>query len=119
LNYISRKEEQYNDGTLSFTAHELVIVAQQRYALMNTRRTFMKSQTREHEVVAMRAEIGQLKGKLALSKNMEQAGNEKTGGGTNKQRQKRDEAWKKVPPKLDEPTTKKIGKNDFHWWNTI
>ena len=75
----------------------------------------MKSQTTEHEIVAMWAEIGQLKGKLAQSKNVEQAGNEKTGGGTNKQRQKRYEAWKKVPPKSDKPTTKKIGKKDFHW----
>ena len=51
-NYISRKEEQYTDGTLSFTAQELVIVAQQRYALMKTKGTFMKSQTIEHEIVA-------------------------------------------------------------------
>jgi len=82
---------------------------------MKTRGTFMKSQTTKHEILAMRAEIGQLKGKLVLSKDMEQAGNEKTGGGTNKQRQKRDEAWKKVPPKSDKPTTKKIGNKDFHW----
>ena len=75
----------------------------------------MKSQTTEHEIVAMQAAIGQLKGKLALSKNVEQAGNEKTGGDTNKQRQKRDEAWKKVSPKSDESTTKKIGKKDFSW----
>jgi uncharacterized protein YacL (UPF0231 family) len=66
---------------------------------MQARGTFMRSQTMEHEVVAMWAEIGQLKGKLTLSKNVEQAGNEKTGGGTNKQRQKRDEAWKKIPSK--------------------
>ena len=82
---------------------------------MKTRGTFMKSQTMEHEVVAMQAEIGQLRGKLTLSNNVEQAGDEKTGGGTNNQRQKRDEAWKNIPPKSDEPITKKIGKKDFHW----
>ena len=100
-NYIIRKEEQYTNGTLSFTAHKLFIVAQKQYALMKTRGTFIKSQTMEHEVVAMRAEIGQLKGKLTLLKNVEQAGDEKTGGGTNKQCQKRDVAWKKIPPKSD------------------
>ena len=82
--YINQKEEQYTDGMLSLNAQELTIVAQQQYALMNTRGPFKKSQTMEHEVVAMRAEIGQLKGKMAQSKNVEQAGVEKTGGGTSK-----------------------------------
>ena len=67
-------------------------MAQQQYALMKTKGTFMKSQVIEHEIVAMRAEMVQLKGKLALYKNVEQAGTEKTGEGTNKQRQKRDAA---------------------------
>ena len=63
----------------------------------------------------MKAKMVQLKGKLGLSKNVEQAGTKKTGEGTNKQLQKKDAAWKKVPPKSNEPTTKKIGKKDFHW----
>ena len=82
---------------------------------MKTKGTFMKSQVIEHEIVAMIAKMMQLKGKLALSKNVEQAGTNKTGEGTNKQHQKRDATWKKVPPKANEPTTKKIGKKDFHW----
>ena len=90
-NYINRKEEQYTDGTLAFTAKELAIVAQQKYALMKTKGTFMKSQAVEHKIVAMRAEILQLKGKLTLSPKVEEAGTEKTGGGTNKQHQKQDE----------------------------
>jgi hypothetical protein len=113
--YINRKEEQYTDGTLSLPAQELAIMAQQHFTLMKTKGTFMKSQVIEHEIVAMRAKMVQLKGKLALSKNVEQAGTENTGEGTNKQRQKRDAARKKVPPKSNEPTTKKIGTKDFHW----
>ena len=49
-------------------------MAQQQYALMKTKGTFMKSQVIEHEIVSMRAEMVQLKGMLALSKNVEQAG---------------------------------------------
>ena len=67
-------------------------MAQQNYALMKTKVTFMKSQTMKHEIAAMRAEILHLKGKLTVSKNVDQAGTEKTGCGTNKQRQKRNEA---------------------------
>ena len=61
-NYINRKEEQYTDGTLSFTSKQLVIVAQQKYAPMKTNGTFMKSQAIEHKIVAMQAEMVQLKG---------------------------------------------------------
>ena len=73
-------------------------MAQQRYALMTTNGTLMKSQAIAHKIVAMKAEMVQMKGKLALSKNVEQAGTEKMGEGTNKQHQKKDAAWKKVPP---------------------
>ena len=82
---------------------------------MKTKGKFMKAQEIDHEIVAMKSNIVQLKGKLALSKNVEQAGTEKTGEGTKKQRQKRDEAWKKVPPQPGEPLTKQIRNKDFHW----
>jgi hypothetical protein len=113
--YINCKEELYTDGTLTLTAQELAIVSQQRYALMKTKGTFMKSQSIDHEIVAMKADMVQLKGKLALSKNVEQAGTEKKGEGTKKQYQKKDEAWKKVPPQAGEPLTKQIRNKDFHW----
>jgi hypothetical protein len=100
---------------LSLTSQELAILAQQQYALMKTKGNFMKSQVIEYEIVAMRSKMVQLKGKLALSKNVDQAGTKKTGRGTNKQCQKRDAAWKKVPPKAGKPLTKSIRAKDFHW----
>jgi hypothetical protein len=117
-NYINRKEEQYTDGTLSYTSKELAIVAQQRYALMKTKGTFMKSQAIEHKIVSMQDEMVQLKGKLALSPNVDQVGTKKTGESTNKQCQKKDEAWKKVPPKEGKPQTKVIRKKDSIGANT-
>ncbi len=113
--YILRKEELYTDGTLNITAKELAIVAQQRYALLKTKGTFMKSQTIDHEIVAMRAEMVDLKGKLALSKNVEQAGTDKKGDDTKKKKQKKDEEWKRIPPKAGEPVIKQIRNKDFHW----
>jgi hypothetical protein len=90
--YINCKEELYTDGTLTLTSQELAIVAQQRYRLMKTKGTFMKSQAINHEIVAMKAEMVQLKGKLAFSNDVEQAGTEKKGECTKKQYQKKDEA---------------------------
>jgi hypothetical protein len=113
--YINRKEELYTDGTLNLTAQELAIVAQQRFRLTKTKGTFMKSQAIDHEIMAMKAKMVQLKGKLALSKDVEQAGTEKKGERTKKQYQKKNEAWKRVPPQAGEPLTKQIRNKDFHW----
>ncbi len=96
--YINPKEELYTDGTLNLTAQELAIVAQQWYRLMKTKGTFMKSHAIDPEIVAMKAKMVQLKGKLDLSKDVEQEGTEKKGEHTNKKYQKKDEAWKRVPP---------------------
>jgi hypothetical protein len=82
---------------------------------MKTKGTFMRSQAIDHKIVAMKAEMVQLKGKLTSSKNVETAGTEKTGEGTKKQRQKKDKAWKKVPPQAGRPVTKQIRNKDFHW----
>jgi hypothetical protein len=113
--YIGWKEELYTNGMLNITAKELAIVALQRYALMKTKGTFMKSQAIGHGIVAMKAKMGDLKGKLALSKNVEQSGTDKKGDGTKKQRQKKDKAWKRLPPQAGEPLTKQIRNKDFHW----
>jgi hypothetical protein len=111
--YIGWKEELYTDGMLNITVKELAIVALQRYALMKTKGTFMKSQAIDHEIVAMKAKMVDLKGKLALSKNVEQSGTDKKGDGIKKQRQKKDKAW--LPPQAGEPLTKQIRNKDFHW----
>ena len=72
---------------------------------MKTKETFIQSQAIDHETVAVKAKMVQLKGKLVLSKNVEQAGTEKTGEGTKKQCQKKDEAWNKVFPQAGKPVT--------------
>ena len=83
-------------------------MAQQLYALMKTKRMFIKSQAIDHEIVAMKAEMVQLKWKLVLTKTVEQAGTEKTGEGTKKHCQKKDKAQKRVPTRAGGHLTKQI-----------
>ena len=78
-------------------------MVQQRYALMKTKVTFMKSQTIDHEIVAMKAEMLQLKGKLALSNTVDQAGTEKTGEGTKKQCKRRSRHGRRCLPRQANP----------------
>jgi hypothetical protein len=81
----------------------------------------------EQRIVAMNAEIADLRGKLKLtgakgkggkgtkpgSKPPFKAKNKKNT--SDKKKQKQDEAWKKVPPKDGEPTTKTVGGRTFKW----
>jgi len=67
--YIGNKEDLYHDGSLTFTAGKLSIMAQQKYMLMKAKGTFAKSLTLEKEIIAMRAELTQVKNRLALMEN--------------------------------------------------
>ena len=67
--YIGNKEDLYYNGSLTFTADELIIVAHQKYMLMKAKGTFAKSLTLGKEIIAMRAEITQVKKRLALMEN--------------------------------------------------
>ncbi len=67
--YIGNKEDLYHDESLTFTAVKLNIMAQRKYMLMKSRGTFAKSLTLEREIIAMRAELTQVKNRLALMEN--------------------------------------------------
>jgi hypothetical protein len=117
VTYIETKEDSHDDGTLTASSDEIIILATQRYNLMVERKEWSLETSKKDEVIAMRAELDNLKGQLALStKTKEAAGGD--GSDTklsNKNRQKKDEAWKKIPPATGEGHTKKIGNKDFHW----
>ena len=76
-------------------------------------------------IVAMSAQLNALKGLLKLNKKLgklfdkkkEGEGKKKNKKNTsNKVNQKKDEAWKKVPPKDGKKKTKDMGKYIYHWW---
>jgi hypothetical protein len=80
----------------------------------------------DEKIVAMAAALTKLKGKLKLDDKLatikKGGGNDKGGkkaknkkNTSNKVVQKKDEAWKKVPPKEGEKKTKEVSKYTYHW----
>ncbi len=78
----------------------------------------------DKEIVAMSAAISALKGHLKLDDKLGKLVDKKKEGGkkkknkkntANKVGQKKDKAWKKVPPKDGEKHTKEVGKYTYHW----
>lgn len=115
VQYIGLKEDAHDDGTVPVSSEQLIIWAQQKYNLMMNKGQWIVEASKKDEIVAMQAQIDDLKGKLTLADKTKAAiegGTAKTNG---KEFQKKDEAWKKTPPAAGEPRTKKIRNKVFHW----
>jgi hypothetical protein len=115
VQYIGLKEDAHDDGTVPVSSEQLIIWAQQKYNLMVNKGQWIIEPSKKDEIVAMQAQIDDLKGKLTLADKTKAAiegGTAKTNG---KEFQKKDEAWKKTPPAAGEPRTKKIRNKVFHW----
>jgi hypothetical protein len=127
--YMKQKHNGYLDGTLTLTHEVLMAFAKAHFDyLKNTGQWGAKSPDDE-KIVAMAAEINALKGQLKLDPKLsaiakdkkkedkgENKGKKKNKKDTsNKKYQKKDEAWKKVPPKEGDPKEKQLGKYTFQW----
>jgi hypothetical protein len=117
--YIKRKQNAYTDGTLTLTHEELIMLANNKFNLMKQEGTWGAKSPDKDKIVAMQAELTALRGQFQLAPNLKKAAGtkddnrergKKQGGGdnrkqknkknnANKKEQKRDENWKKTPPK--------------------
>ncbi len=126
--YISKKEDDYHDGNLglNFTHKNLMAQATAKFTYLTMRKLWGSKSPDKERLIAM---IADLKGKLklvpALAEKRKKDGMKKDvkGGAkvknkkntANKTHQKKEEAWKKLPPKDGEPTTKEVPGKKYHW----
>ena len=127
--YMKQKYNSYLDGTLTLT-HEVIMALTKAHFdyLKNTGQWGAKSLDDE-KIVAMATKVNALKGQIKLDPKLsaiakdkkkedegENKGNKKNKkDASNKKYQKRDEAWKKVPPKDGDQKEKQVGKYTFQW----
>jgi hypothetical protein len=103
-------------------------MAKRKFDFLKTKGKWGAKSPDDEKIVAMAAEINSLKGKLKLDPMLSAiAGEGKKGDGKsskkknkkntpNKKDQKKDEAWKREPPKVVESKEgKKVGKYTFNW----
>ncbi len=119
------------DGKLAGITHEaLCKMAKSKFDYLVNRKKWGARSPDDDKIVAMAADIKNLKGQLKLNPQLAQlagGGDEKGDGGkkkgkaknkkdtSNKKNQKKDKAWKKVPPKDGKPKKKKHGYLTFNW----
>jgi len=113
--YMSTKHDEYLDGNLSGLSHEAMMsMAKCKFDFLKTKGKWGAKSPDDEKIVAMSAEINSLKGQLKLDPKLSAiAGKGKKGDGKSskkknkmnmliKKEQKKDEAWKKEPPKASE-----------------
>jgi hypothetical protein len=125
---IRRLYEDYLDGKLTTITHEaLTTTAKCKFDWLKTEGLWGAKSPDNKKIVAMTAALNALKGRLKLDPKLNAIANEgkKKGGKRDKKKnkkntynqreQKKDEAWKKEPPKDGEKCKKEVGKYTYHW----
>jgi hypothetical protein len=126
--YIHQQHEDYLDGKLTTITHEgLMTSAKRNFDWLKTKGLWGAKSPDNKKIVAMTATLNALKGQLKLDPKLSTIANEGKKQGNkkdknkntrntyNQQEQKKDEAWKKEPPKDSEKCKKEVGKYTYHW----
>ena len=112
---------KFLDGRHSGITHErLMTDALRKFSYLQQKGQWGARYPDNEKIIAMAAQIKALKGHLKVDKHLEDDLNDdkKTGNKKNrddKNRQKEDEAWKKVPPKDGDKKSKEVSKHTYHW----
>jgi hypothetical protein len=127
---IAKKQDDYHEGNLgpNFTHKNLMAQATAKFTYLTTRKIWGSKSPNEERLIAMIADLkGKLKLALALADKRKKDGHKKDVKGSlvnkvknkknmaNKAHQKKEEAWKKLPPKDGEPTTKDVAGKKYQW----
>jgi hypothetical protein len=133
MTYMKRQHDDYLDRTLTITHETLMASAKAKMDYLKLKGKWGAKSPEDEKIVAMAAKINALKGQLKLDPKLSaiaEEGKKKGNKGdkdekgkrwknkknmSNKKDQKRDETWKRVPPKEHEKEEKQVGKYTYNW----
>jgi hypothetical protein len=127
--YICHQHKDYLNGKLTAITHEaLMISVKRKFDWLKTKGLWGAKSSDDEKIVAMTATFNAIKGHLKLDPKLSAIANEGKKKSNNKDKknknkkntsnrceQKKDEAWKKEPPKDGEKHEKQVGKYTYHW----
>ena len=123
---MKQKHNGYLDGTLTMTHEVLMAFAKAHFDYLKLSGQWGAKSPDDEKIVAMAAEINNLRGQLKLNPKLSATENDnerKDDDGENKndkkmknkKYQKKDDEWKKVPPKDGDPKERQVGRFTFQW----
>jgi hypothetical protein len=126
--YICHQHKDYLDGKLTNITHKaLMTPAKRKFDWLKTKGLWGAKSPDDEKIVAMTAAVNALKGQHMLDPKLNAIANEGKKKGDKKDKkknkkntynqweQKKDEAWKKEPPKDGEKHEKEVGKYTYHY----
>ncbi len=126
--YIPQQHKDYLDSKLTTITHEaLMTSAKCKFDWLKTKGLRGAKSPDNKKIVAITAALNALKGQLKFDPKLNPIANERKKKGNkrdkkinkkntyNQREQKKDEAWKKEPPKDGEKNEKEVGKYTYHW----
>jgi hypothetical protein len=133
VRYMRQKKDHYDDGN-DMTPEELMTLALNKYETLNKQDLWNAKSQEQEQIVALTAELNKIKdANLKLAKSISSGTSNSSGRNSNRRgannakkssnkkgngnnRRSNDKwAWKKIPPKDDEPQTKTINGQTYHW----
>ncbi len=117
--YIEKKEEDYEDGSLSITPQQLMTLAKNRYEVLVEKGLWNAPSSEEEKIMALEATIKKLQNNNRSNKRaddkMPNKGNDKAKARGIKNRNKELPAWVHEKPKPGESKTKTIENKTWHF----
>ena len=111
--YMEIQKDNYNDGVRDLSPNKLMELAGNKYKSLLEEDIWQAPTARDKEIIALRAQVAELKTVPSTKGNSKDAEPKKKKGAGNKKADKW--AWKTVPPKTGEAHTKKFGDKTYHW----
>ena len=102
--YMTTQQDAYVDGREDFTEDRLMEVALNKYKILIEADKWNVPSAQDTKIVALTAEINALKQQGATPAN-----------NPNQSKGRADNAWKRLAPQEDDPTTKVEGRTTYHW----
>ncbi len=114
--YIRCHYNDYLDGKLINLTHEALMTSTMRkYDWLRRKGQCGAKSPDDKKIVAMATQLNALKGRLKVDKHLKEALNDDKKNKSNKNRQKEDKVWKRIPLKDGNKKSKEVGKHMYHW----
>jgi hypothetical protein len=108
VKYVTRKEESFEDGTLTVTATQLMRMALEKFKILESKGIWLMKTADELDFIAMQSQIKALKQNPAKNAKDGKDGKGKGGKDGKNDRNTGQYAWKGVAPKVGEPHEKTV-----------
>ena len=121
--WTAQRMEEFDDGSKTFTVNELMVLSSRQYNTLRQRGQWMEPSPQKREIIALKAQLEQLKKATSTKKKTQPSPAPTTKDGTNSKKEgekKKYEkaAWMTKAPTEGQPKEKTVNDKKYYWCPT-